>query len=53
MRRSVDHCQFAFHLRREQVCINPYHYNKVSAGVQQLCNDSRCKDSRCITRAGM
>ena len=28
--RSVEHCQYAFHLRREQVCINPYHYNKVT-----------------------
>jgi len=27
--KSVDHCHYAFHLRREQVCINPYHYNKV------------------------
>jgi len=27
--KSVEHCQYAFHLRREQVCINPYHYNKV------------------------
>jgi len=25
----VEHCQYAFHLRREQVCVNPYHYNKV------------------------
>jgi len=27
--KSVDHCQYAFHLRREQVCVNPYHYNRV------------------------
>jgi len=27
--KSVEHCHFAFHLRREQVCVNPYHYNKV------------------------
>ena len=26
--KSVDHCQYAFHLRREQVCVNPYHYNR-------------------------
>ena len=26
---SVDHCTFAFHLRREEVCVNPYHYTKV------------------------
>jgi len=27
--KSVDHCQYSFHLRREQVCVNPYHYNRV------------------------
>ena len=27
--KSVEHCHFAFHLRLEQVCVNPYHYNKV------------------------
>jgi len=27
--KPVDHCQYAFHLRREQVCVNPYHYNRV------------------------
>ena len=26
--KSVDHCQYSFHLRREQVCVNPYHYNR-------------------------
>lgn len=29
--KAVDHCQYAFHLRREQVCVNPYHYNKVDS----------------------
>ena len=29
--KSVDHCQYAFHLRREQVCVNPYHYNRLGA----------------------
>ncbi len=27
--KPVEHCTFAFHLRREEVCINPYHYTKV------------------------
>lgn len=27
--KAVDHCKYAFHLRREQVCVNPYHYNRV------------------------
>jgi len=27
--KPVEHCEFAFHLRREEVCVNPYHYTKV------------------------
>lgn len=27
--KQVDHCSFAFQLRREEVCVNPYHYTKV------------------------
>lgn len=27
--KPVENCQFAFHLRREEVCVNPYHYTKV------------------------
>lgn len=27
--KPVEHCQYSFHLRREQVCVNPYHYNRV------------------------
>lgn len=27
--KAVDNCKFAFHLRREEVCVNPYHYTKI------------------------
>jgi len=27
--KAVEHCTFAFHLRREEVCVNPYHYTRV------------------------
>ena len=27
--KPVEHCHYAFHLRREEVCVNPYHYTKV------------------------
>eukprot|EP00096_Caligus_rogercresseyi_P016718 TRINITY_DN955_c1_g1_i3.p1 TRINITY_DN955_c1_g1~~TRINITY_DN955_c1_g1_i3.p1 ORF type:complete len:517 (-),score=170.52 TRINITY_DN955_c1_g1_i3:1025-2575(-) len=27
--KPVEHCLYAFHLRREEVCVNPYHYSKV------------------------
>ena len=27
--KAVEHCGYAFHLRREEVCVNPYHYTKI------------------------
>jgi hypothetical protein len=31
--KPVDHCTYAFHLRREEVCVNPYHYSKVDQPI--------------------
>jgi len=31
--KPVEHCQYAFHLRREEVCVNPYHYTKVDQPI--------------------
>ena len=36
--KSVDHCQYAFHLRREQVCVNPYHYNRWQEINMRVCS---------------
>jgi len=27
--RALDHCEFAFHLKKEEVCVNVYHYQRV------------------------
>ncbi|KAH6930533.1 hypothetical protein HPB50_014660 [Hyalomma asiaticum] len=27
--RATDHCQYAFHLKKDEVCVNPYHYQRV------------------------
>ena len=27
--RAIDSCEFAFNLKREEVCVNPYHYQRV------------------------
>lgn len=31
--KPVEHCTYAFHLRREEVCVNPYHYSKVDQPI--------------------
>ena len=34
--RAIDTCQFAFNNKRDEVCVNPYHYMRVETpGVQQ------------------
>lgn len=27
--RAVEPCEYAFHLKKEEVCVNPYHYSRV------------------------
>ena len=27
--KAIDSCQYAFHLKRDDVCVNPYHYVRV------------------------
>ena len=29
--RPIEGCEFAFHLKKDQVCVNPYHYGRVEA----------------------
>uniref|UniRef100_A0A5S6R4M4 Mothers against decapentaplegic homolog n=1 Tax=Trichuris muris TaxID=70415 RepID=A0A5S6R4M4_TRIMR len=31
--KPVSHCQFAFSLKKEEVCVNPYHYIKIENPV--------------------
>ncbi|XP_047038381.1 mothers against decapentaplegic homolog 2 isoform X2 [Helicoverpa zea] len=29
--KPVDHCEYAYQLKKDEVCINPYHYNKIDS----------------------
>ncbi|XP_012561976.1 mothers against decapentaplegic homolog 3 isoform X1 [Hydra vulgaris] len=31
--RAIDSCEYAFNLKREEVCVNPYHYQRVETPV--------------------
>uniref|UniRef100_A0A8D8B263 Mothers against decapentaplegic homolog 3 n=2 Tax=Culex pipiens TaxID=7175 RepID=A0A8D8B263_CULPI len=33
--KALDICEYAFHLKKDEVCINPYHYIKVDSQSQQ------------------
>ncbi|XP_028318355.1 mothers against decapentaplegic homolog 2 isoform X2 [Gouania willdenowi] len=31
--RAIDSCQYAFNLKKDEVCVNPYHYQRVETPV--------------------
>lgn len=35
--RALDNCEFAFNLKRDEVCVNPYHYQRIETpGMSRL-----------------
>ncbi|XP_064596044.1 mothers against decapentaplegic homolog 3-like [Liolophura sinensis] len=31
--RAVDNCEYSFHLKRDEVCVNPFHYTRIEPPV--------------------
>ena len=31
--KALDHCEYAFQMKKDEVCINPYHYTKIEQSL--------------------
>lgn len=42
--KPVDHCEYAYQLKKDEVCINPYHYNKIDSPALPPILVRRCSE---------
>ncbi|XP_022115891.1 mothers against decapentaplegic homolog 3 [Pieris rapae] len=47
--KPVDHCEYAYQLKKDEVCVNPYHYNKIDSPALPPILVPRCPENE--TRA--
>ena len=43
--RAFDSCDYAFHLKKDEVCVNPYHYIRVEAPGKHPTTINECVDT--------
>lgn len=43
--KPVEHCEYAYQLKKDEVCINPYHYNKIDSPALPPILVPRCNDT--------
>ncbi|XP_053621500.1 mothers against decapentaplegic homolog 3 isoform X3 [Plodia interpunctella] len=41
--KPVDHCEYSYQLKKDEVCINPYHYNKIDPPALPAILVPRCE----------
>ncbi|XP_046974752.1 mothers against decapentaplegic homolog 3 [Vanessa cardui] len=42
--KPVDHCEYAYQLKKDEVCVNPYHYNKIDSPALPPILVPRCNE---------
>ncbi|KAJ2939305.1 hypothetical protein O0L34_g13402 [Tuta absoluta] len=42
--KPVEHCEYAYQLKKDEVCINPYHYNRIDSPALPPILVPRCSD---------
>lgn len=45
--KALDNCEYAFHLKKDEVCINPYHYTKIESLAYVLVPNKQQTTNNC------
>lgn len=46
--RAIEACGYAFHLKKDEVCINPYHYQRVETPGERNVTSGRLNTNACV-----
>lgn len=47
--RAIEACEYAFHLKKDEVCINPYHYQRVETPGEMTLSSGHLLPKTCTS----